>query len=55
MEIDNYPGNKDIILQRQAILELEKSKDPQALQLAKLDLYAMVKQKRQWLQEKTSG
>jgi len=52
METDNYPGNKDITIQRKTVLELEKSKDWQALKHAKHDLYAMIKAKEKWLKQK---
>jgi len=52
MVMDNYPGNEDLALQRKAILGLEKSRDFDALKLAKHDLYAMIKVKEKWLEEK---
>lgn len=48
---DDYPGNEDIRQQRQAVLDLERSEDWQALEMAKKDLYSMVKAKEKWCNE----
>ena len=49
MNIDNYPENHEITQQKKVCLDLEVSRDWDALVWAKSNLYDMLKKREIWL------
>lgn len=49
MKSSDYPGNGEITLTRKAVLNLQNTQDWQALEMAKSDLYFLIKKRQAWL------
>lgn len=52
-EIKDFPQNDEIDKIRKAILDLQKEKQWGAIELAKADLYYILKQRQTWLNDQS--
>lgn len=49
MRIEDYPENTEISELREVIINLEKTQHWGAVELAKIDLYYLLKQREKWV------
>lgn len=55
MKVSDYPRNDEINKIRQAILDLEKTHDWEAILLAKNDLLHEIRKKEEWIKENVNN